>query len=351
MRLSSEPFAVDRSGGSPVGRRLVLAGGAAGLAGLVVPAPAEAATTTQRVVKGTSNFLNVRARASTSSTVVGTVPNGYVVTGYNHNSSWFRVTEGRYAGRYVMRSYLGAPTRLPYVTTLRPLAGGVVFGGLHAGTRVRILQRRLGIYRTGADQKYDAYTKSKVIAFQASKGLRADGVVNKTTWDALNTGYPWTLDAYREDPRLPVSASKAQRVETMIDFVESQLGSPYAWGGCGPKVPGTDCTGVLLQGMHAAGVDPGRYTVLDNARYLSTGKIFPMVGEFYRDHQLRAINLSQRARGDLVFYKSSSGTLGHVALVLGGDRLLHCGTTRGVSYLSYAGYDRAKAPYVKRVFW
>lgn len=181
MRLSSELSGVDQNDAGVLGRRMVLAGGAAGLAGLVVPASAEAATSTQRVVKGTSNFLNVRARASTSSTIVGTVPNGYIFTGYNHNSSWFRVTTGRYAGRYVYRSYLGTVARLPYVTTLRPLTGGVAFGGLHAGNRVRILQRRLGIYRTGADQKYDSYTKSKVIAFQKSKGLRADGVVNKAT--------------------------------------------------------------------------------------------------------------------------------------------------------------------------
>lgn len=351
MRLSSESSGVDQMSASALTRRLVLAGGAAGLAGLVVPASAEAASSSQRVVKNTSSFLNVRSRASTSSTVVGRVPNGYIVTGYNHNSSWFRITTGRYQGRYVYRAYLGAVTRLPYVTQLRPLTGGVVFGGLHAGTRVRILQRRLGIYRTGADQKYDTYTKSKVIAFQKSKGLRADGVVNKTTWDALDTGYSWYLDAYREKPRVPLSASREQRIETMIDFVESQLGSPYAWGGCGPKAPGTDCTGVLLQGMHAAGVDPGRYNVLDNADYLSNGRIFPMVGEFYRDHHLRAINLSQRARGDLVFYKSSTGTLSHVAMVLGGDKLIHCGVSKGVSYLSYSGYDRAKAPYVKRIFW
>ncbi len=97
MRLASESSGVDQRDGSVLGRRLVLAGGAAGLAGLVVPPSAEAATTTQRVVKGTSNFLNVRARASTSSTIVGTVPNGYVFTGYNHNSLWFRVTSGRYA--------------------------------------------------------------------------------------------------------------------------------------------------------------------------------------------------------------------------------------------------------------
>ena len=58
----------------------------------------------------------------------------------------------------------------------------------NTSTYIGSIQRALGI---SDDNKFGSQTQTKVIAFQKSKGLKADGIVGAITWKALfGTDFP-----------------------------------------------------------------------------------------------------------------------------------------------------------------
>ena len=240
------------------------------------------------------------------------------------------------------------------VTSIAPVTGGKVLKSGWNGTRVRIIQKKLGIHRTGPRQTYDAATRSAVISFQRRKGLAADGVVGAKTWAKLAPEYPFDMDAWRTSVRSPITATPAQRIEEMIRFAKAQLGTPYTWGGAGWKnasVAGFDCSGLVLQAMYSAGLDPQPINVVKHAypEYRTSAELYAHKG-------LKSVPRSQMRKGDLVFFsRTSGGPVTHVALYLGGGQVIESWST-DCHIISYSGgsafhgsYYYAK-PNVKRPF-
>jgi cell wall-associated NlpC family hydrolase len=101
------------------------------------------------------------------------------------------------------------------------------------------------------------------------------------------------------------STSGAQRA---ISFARAQLGEPYKWGADGPG--SWDCSGLTMGAWQAGGKYLPHYSV---GQYdVST-----------------PISSSQLQPGDLVFWGSSSspGSIYHVALYIGGGRIIHAPRT------------------------
>ena len=235
---------------------------------------------------------------------------------------------------------------LGYVDAITPVVGGVTIRSGWNGTRVYLIQKRLGIERYGSDQTYDAVTRDKVIAFQRSRGLGPDGVVGPVTWAALGTGWPFDIDAYQVQPQLPIHASAAERTEKLVQYALAQRGSRYTWGGAGPYELGFDCSGLVLQAIYAAGRDPQPIDVIKHAEptYRTSAQLYAHAG-------LQSVPVAQRRRGDLIFYTNSAGRVHHVTIDLGDGTMME-------AYGRYAGIRTVIpqygisyiAPYVKRVF-
>lgn len=118
---------------------------------------------------------------------------------------------------------------LRYVTGITPVKGGVTISDGWNGTRVYLIRKHFGTDApTSKGGTYNADTKAKVLAFQQANGLPATGKVDAATWDALDTGHSFTIDAYQVQPKLPLSASAGQRRDTMIDYALAQRGSRSA---------------------------------------------------------------------------------------------------------------------------
>ena len=97
-------------------------------------------------------------------------------------------------------------------------------------------------------------------------------------------------------------------VETVIAAMREKAGLPYVWGGRSGE--GVDCSGLVQTGFAAAGVMLPR-----DADMQSLGG---------RLTATRAHRGGMR-RGDLMFFLSSRGTVNHVAVYLGGGRVLESG--------------------------
>ena len=184
------------------------------------------------------------------------------------------------------------------------------------GTKVRIAQVRLGLWHANKLASVDAPFVAAVKNFQQRAGLPITGVVDKATWDAMDTGYPWTVDQYQATP-LPLTATRSERVEAMIGYAWNQTGSSYTWGGAGPYDQGFDCSGLVLQSLYAAGLDPQPIDVIKHA-----WPSYRTSQELYAYPRFQHVPLAQRQRGDLIFY-TTSGTVTHVAIYLGDDMIVH----------------------------
>ena len=184
------------------------------------------------------------------------------------------------------------------------------------GTKVRIVQVRLGLWHANKLASVDAPFVAAVKNFQQRAGLPVTGVVDKATWDAMDTGYPWTVDQYQATP-LPLTATRSERVEAMIGYAWNQTGSSYTWGGAGPYDLGFDCSGLVLQSLYTAGLDPQPINVVKHA-----WPSYRTSQELYAYPRFQHVPLGQRQRGDLIFY-TTSGTVTHVAIYLGDDMVVH----------------------------
>jgi cell wall-associated NlpC family hydrolase len=185
------------------------------------------------------------------------------------------------------------------------------------GIKVKMVQRRLGL-PDSAWETMDRATIEAVRQFQRQTGLSADGVVGPRTWRAMGFRENFCFDRYQARPALPQAASMLQRREQMIAFAGGFLGEEYVWGGAGPRGYGVDCSGLVLQALYSAGLDPQPITV--DKHVLPD---YRTSRELYDHPRLAHLPRSAIRRGDLVFWRSNeTGRVNHVAIYLGAGSVL-----------------------------
>src|SRR5690606_6148396 len=104
----------------------------------------------------------------------------------------------------------------------------------------------------------------------------------------------------------------------LIAAAASQLGKPYVWGGGnfeGPTGGGFDCSGLVLYAAYQA----------------SGGKIRLPHYTGYQIELGKGISWDDKAPGDLIFFGyPGAGGPHHVAIYIGGDKILHAPRTGDV---------------------
>lgn len=200
----------------------------------------------------------------------------------------------------------------PYLADSVPVAKGcIVLTQAWAGVKVALVQRRLDT--THELDRYGPDTARAVERFQRNRGLKMTGRVDARTWRQLGMTRRFCMDRFTVQPTVDAGASAADRIDAMIGWARDQVGRRYIWGAAGPI--GYDCSGLVLQAMHAGGrVLPTVTTYLHQRQDFGTATAIYESG-------LRRVPLSERKRGDLVFY-GPAGAMSHMALYLGRDRIL-----------------------------
>ena len=202
-------------------------------------------------------------------------------------------------------------------TTITPAHGCIVLSAGVKGVKVRLVQVRLGLGSRPAAM--DAATLAAVQAFQVHNHLsRTDGVVDAATWGALGISEGFCFDRWQATPALPIGAGSSQRIEAMLSFANSYVGAQYVLAGAGQPKYGVDCSGLVLQALYRAGLDPQPISIDKHVQpHYRTGY------NLYHYPYLKHVPRSQMQRGDLVFYTSdTTGAINHVAFYLGDNHML-----------------------------
>ncbi len=109
----------------------------------------------------------------------------------------------------------------------------------------------------------------------------------------------------RERPGNGGNGGSGRGASAAINFALSQLGDMYLWGGTGPSR--WDCSGLMMGAWKRAGIQLPHYSV---AQY----------------EQTKHIDEDELRPGDLIFWSidpDDPGTIHHVAMYLGGGRMIH----------------------------
>ncbi|MCM1159467.1 MAG: C40 family peptidase [Bacteroidales bacterium] len=114
--------------------------------------------------------------------------------------------------------------------------------------------------------------------------------------------------------------------EEVVSYALQHLGNPYVYGGSS-LTKGTDCSGFTMAVYQKFG-----YNLYHNAYMQMQGT--------------QAVNMSQIQPGDLIFYGRSKSSCSHVALYIGGGKVIHASTEiTGIvisdyNYRQYVGVGR-----------
>jgi peptidoglycan DL-endopeptidase CwlO len=114
-----------------------------------------------------------------------------------------------------------------------------------------------------------------------------------------------------------------------VAAAESQIGVPYVWAGASPS-GGFDCSGLTMWAWGQAGV----------------GLPHSAQGQYDMSAHISASDLQP---GDLVFYGTSTGSIGHVGIYVGGGTMVHAPHTGATVTYQSIGYWSGEGIWYGRV--
>ena len=294
----------------PLTRRLAatLAGGAVLAGGLLVAAPAEAATVTATATVK----VTIRSAATSGATALGTLQRGQrIPTTAKARSGWVTVRFHKVTAYVPAGQLTLAATGLPAAPTkLDAAAAKVATAGLNVRSGPRVSAPLVGRIAEG-----DAVKPTGKL----SGGYAEVTHAAEKRW--VSVRYVASLA-----PAVAAAAgpSTADAGAAALAHARQQLGKPYAYGATGPG--SFDCSGLTQAAWKAAGVTLPRTSQQQFA-----------VGKKVAKADLRP--------GDLVFFYGSKPT--HVALYVGDGVIIHAPRPgKGVEYskVAYMPFSGARRP-------
>lgn len=265
-----------------------------------------------------SDYVNVRAEASTDSEIVGKLYKDGVATVLDDNGDgWVKIQSGSVTG-YISKDFLATgseaekladenKSQVAEVTTetLRVRAAADINSDVITlvpqGEKLNVIEETDGWLKVSTDE--------------------GEGYIS-TDYADVEAVYQVAESIEEEQQRLAEEAAEAEakaeadtynrRVE-VVNYAMQFLGNPYVWGGTS-LTNGIDCSGFTMQ------------------VYAHIGYSLPHYDVSQRSYGTAVDSLADALPGDLVFYS------GHVAIYCGGGQVVHASNPRDGIKVSNANY-------------
>lgn len=297
--------------------------------GAAVTVTESAITVTEPKKKKKSKFANkgistakdyvcVRAKKSTDSKIVGKLHRGSMATITKRSGSWVKVTSGEVSG-YVKKEYLaiGADAEKisdKYMIQKAKVQTETLMVREKKSTKAKILDMVGEADSLKVVKEGEEWTKVKVdgeTGYVASDYIKVVDTYKK----AVKVQEPKKIVKTIARSNTSVSVSRQRRsslsnVSSRGSGIGSEIasyalqfvGNPYVYGGTS-LTNGTDCSGFTQSVFRKFGISIPR----TSGSQSGTG---------------RSISPSEARAGDLIFY-ARNGRINHVALCIGGGRVVH----------------------------
>lgn len=145
---------------------------------------------------------------------------------------------------------------------------------------------------------------------------------------SCNVSVPGGAFGYASPSRISINANRDQVVNAFISRAYDYLGTRYVWDYAMQPGNGVDCAGLVMQSLYATGMNLQDYN--PTAHWYDPWHSHD-ANNMSNDHRFLHIPVSQRQRGDLIFYP------GHVAIYLGNDQVIEAMPPRVRIANMYAG--------------
>ncbi|MGE6719846.1 NlpC/P60 family protein [Peribacillus frigoritolerans] len=180
-------------------------------------------------------------------------------------------------------------------------------------TDVKQLQENLkkkGYFNTDTTTYFGTITKSSVVKFQKSKGLKADGIVGPNTFKALGV---------KKQTSKPANVGSTNKSTALVKEAKKYMNVPYVWGGSTPK--GFDCSGYL------------KY-VFEKSTDITLPRT---VSEIYK----KGTKVSKPQVGDLVFFETYKPGASHAGIYIGDNQFIHSSSSGvGISSMDNSYWEK-----------
>lgn len=120
------------------------------------------------------------------------------------------------------------------------------------------------------------------------------------------------------------TSTRAQHVEALIKTANKYKGDKYVNGGSGAPGKGIDASGLVIQACYGAGVD--LWPISPSTR---PSNCVPKIMSSKLETRKYTANHVNINRGDLIFFYTGKNLVGHVAIYLGNDKILHASMVTG----------------------
>ena len=126
------------------------------------------------------------------------------------------------------------------------------------------------------------------------------------------------------------SSTRSNCVEAMIKTANKYLGDRYASGKAGKPGAGIDASGLVIQACYGAGIDlpvnPANRHTNAVPQIMNLGKLKKIQ---YKESASDPTDHPGVFRGDLIFFQTETGNIGHVAIYLGWDKIVQADPEAG----------------------
>ncbi|MCM1102158.1 MAG: NlpC/P60 family protein [Clostridium sp.] len=260
-----------------------------------------------------SGNLNVRAVPAMDGKLVGKMPKDSACEVLEVLDGWAHIQSGEVEG-YVSTDYL--------------------FMGPDAKLKAGELVRTVAVANVDNLNVRDEADTNSAVMTQVLKGEELDFVEDMGDWIQVSLdGEPAYVSAEYVDvqEKLGTAITMTEllygqgvsdiRVD-VVEYAKQFLGNPYVWGGTS-LTKGADCSGFVQSVFKKFGVKLSRTSS-------------SQAGDGTK------ISASELLPGDLVFYANSSGTINHVAIYIGGGRVIHASNPKSGIKISQYNYRTPK---------
>ncbi|MBO5247331.1 MAG: C40 family peptidase [Eubacterium sp.] len=256
------------------------------------------------------NYLNIRKEADESSELIGKMPAGAGCEVYDKEDGWYHIKSGKVEG-YVSADYLltgdaAKEKAAKYIKEVATVTTTTLFVREEPNTDCAVIsmvpvEEELTVLETVDN---GAWYK---IEIDSDEGYVSGEYVE------ISQKLPKAMTISEVKYGQGVSDVRVDLVQYALQFV----GNPYVWGGTS-LTNGVDCSGFTMKVYAKYGV------------YLPhSSRAQPNYG--------RRISAAEAQPGDLFFYGSGGG-INHVAIYIGGGRVVHASNRRDGIKISNAYY-------------